>query len=165
MPANPSTLNLLSQLGFQFSLAVIPNVDFFCTRANIPGFSVGAANLSTPFATIHAAPDKIEFESLSITFQVAADLSNWRELFVWMTALGFPKDFGQRARFASPLQSDGSLVIMSSHKNPLINVSFKELMPISMTSLQFNAQDTSVDYISCTAEFKFLYYEVSFNIP
>jgi hypothetical protein len=165
MPANPTTLNMLAQNGFQFSLEAIPSVNFFCTKANLPGFSVGSTDVKTPFATIHGAPDKIEFDSLQITFQVAADLSNWKELFVWMTALGFPKNFTQRAAFSNPLQSDGSLIILSSHKNPLINVSFKDLMPISLGGLQFNTQDSEIEYISCTAEFKFLYYEVSFNAP
>ena len=37
----PSNINYLSPVGFRFTLANFPDVNYFCQAANIPGLSIG----------------------------------------------------------------------------------------------------------------------------
>lgn len=165
--SQPTSLNLLSQLGFTFQIHQIPNVNFFVTRCNLPGVTVGEARLGTPFATLHLPPDKAEFDDLRVTFKVNEDLSNWRELFNWLMGLSFPKGSQQRAawvassKFGDNLQSDGTLSILSSHKNPIVVARFKNLMPVSLSSIEFAVDDQDVEYVAASVAFKYTYFDMS----
>ena len=59
------------------------------------------------------------------------------------------------------IYSDGTLQILSSNLIPKFNVNFKDLFPVSLTTLTFDATDTDIQYFTADAEFKYTIYNIT----
>ena len=156
----PVNNNFLSPLGFRFTLKRSPNVNFFCTDANIPSFNLGKAVQLTPFVNVPWPGDKPEYGSFRLTFKIDEDMVNYLEILNWMEGLGFPDNFNQYQRLQSAamssgakIVSDGNLTILNSAQNPNVDVSFKDLFPINLSDVFFTTADTTVNYVTATVEF------------
>lgn len=162
-PSNiPQNTNFLSPLGFKFTISKTPGVNYFVQSVNIPSVTLGNAEVANPFRRIPFAGDQLEYGDLVITFRVDEELKNYRELYDWIVALGFPESFDQYKSLAdvpqttgAGLYSDASLIVLSSAMNPLMEVSFKNIYPYALTDLQFNTQLLDVQYIDVMANFRF----------
>jgi hypothetical protein len=162
----PANKNFLSPLGFRFSLARAPNLNFNVQSVRIPGLQLGEIEVPTPFVRIPTS-DGITYNPLSLTFRVSEDLDDYLEIHNWMVGLGAPASFDQykalkNADPANPLSvlSDMTVIIMNSSMKPNIKVSFHDAFPVSLGDLEFNTTDTDVNYIQCTVDFKYLRYHI-----
>lgn len=156
----PSNKNFLSPLGFQFTIYKTPNVNYFIQAAAIPSLSLGRSEVSTPLSRLKFPGDKVDYGDLTITFRVDEELRNYKELFNWMIALGKPENFAQYGEIAGQplgqgIQSDATLIILSSAKNPIVEINFKNLYPVSLSEINFNTQLNDVDYVDCIASFAY----------
>ena len=173
--------------GTQWRLAFnrLPKTTWFCTAANIPGITLGEAMYPTPMADIPLTGDKLTFETLNITFIVDEELQNYRELWDWMVGIGAPVSHDQWAAVLtkgdgavrqfgtedtnprvtpstyeeSQLYSDSTLIVYNSKNIPKVEVSFKNMFPTSLSSLEYSQELTDVEYFHATASFRYLYYE------
>ena len=168
--SEPTNKNFLSPLGFKFSIQKTPNVNYFVQAINLPSVTLGETQLPTPFKRIPMPGDHLEYGDLSITFKVDEDMKNYIELLNWIKAIGFPDNFDQYKavdpRFVMPntgegVVSDATLVILSSAMNPIHEVIFKDLFPVSLTDFNFDSRNTDVEYIETTATFKFRTFDIS----
>ena len=174
-PGTPlSNRNFLSPTGFKFSLKRSPAAAFFCNQANIPSMDLGVATQPTYLRDIPTPGDKIDFGDLSIRFLVDEDLVNYMELQRWIRGLGFPdsmKDFKDlekeaviQPKFANKgdnIYSDGTLQILSSNLVAKFNVNFKDLFPVSLSTITFDATDTDIEYFTAEATFKYTIYNLT----
>ena len=182
----PTKMDYASPTQFKFSITKLPKVEYFCTAANVPGITLGVATQETPFKQLPIPGDKLEYENLSIQFIVDENLENWRELHGWMTGLGFPKDYSQfrtlqgaagtnpqttdvginkeLGKIRKPVQSEGgiysdaTLHVLSSKNNSILEVRFRDLVPISLSGLDYNQQPTDIDYLRATCTFTYKIY-------
>ena len=166
--------NFLSPTGFQFNLKRSPKVAFFCNEANIPDLNLGVALQPNYLRDIPTPGDKIDFGDLSLRFLVDENLENYMELQNWIRGLGYPdsvQEFrdltksGQTpqrnyGKSGHDIYSDGTLQILSNNLVPKFNVNFKDLFPVSLTTLTFDATDTDIQYFSANADFKYTSYEI-----
>ena len=87
----------------------------------------------------------------------------------WLTGLGYPEttqqfkdlttdDDGQRD--LNKQFSDGSLHILNSNFRDVAIVKFKDLFPISLTSLEFESSDSDINYFTAEVSFKYTIYDV-----
>ena len=163
-------------------------VGWFAWPSDIPGISLYTTQQQTALKDIPQPGEKLTYGDLSMTFLVDEDLENYREIHGWLTGLGFPKDrkefrdiLGSGAdRFptssGSNLQtdpgkttysavntgaiySDATLIILSSKNNPSIEVRFSDVFPTSLTGLQYNINNTDVQYLEATVTFSYKIYE------
>ena len=184
----PTKLDYASPTQFKFGVIKLPKVEYFCTAANIPGVSLGQANLPTPLKDIPIPGDKLEYDNLNITFLVDENLENYREIHGWLTGLGFPKDHSQfRAlqnagsdRYPTTtdtglqkelgkvskavqddggLYSDATLFVLSSKNNANLEIRFRDIYPISLSGLDYNQQETDVNYLTANVTFGYKIYE------
>ena len=58
------------------------------------------------------------------------------------------------------LYTDILLTILTSKNNPVANVHIYEAFPVSLSSIEYNAQETDTAYATCTVEFAFTWFEV-----
>lgn len=154
----------------------LPDVSFFCTEVNIPGLSLSENTRATPFIDYKLAGDKITYSPLEVTFLINETLSPWKDVHDWMRGLGFPTNFDEYknlsalqaaklypglANFSteSPQYSDGRLAIFTNKNNPVVTISFKDLYPIEISSIDFGTKMTAETTISGTARFAFMYYD------
>ena len=91
----PAKLDYASPIQFRFKCTKLPEVEFTCQTANIPGISLGGATQPTPLVDVPIPGDKINYDSLDITFLVDENLNNYKEIHDWLIGLGFPKDYTQ----------------------------------------------------------------------
>ena len=166
--------NFLAPTGFKFALKRSPAVAFFCNEANIPDLNLGIAVQPTYLKDIDRPGDKIQFGDLTIRFLVDEDLTNFMEIQNWIRGLGFPEsleefsDLEKEAVMPSNfgnaeknIYSDGTLQIQSSNYIAKFNVNFSDLWPYSLTTLNFDATDTDIDYFTADVGFKYTMYTIT----
>jgi len=168
--------NYLSPVGFKFTLAKEPKVTFFCTSSKIPEINLQTEIQSTYLKDIEIPGDKITFGDLSLKFLVDEDMVNYMAIHRWITGLGFPESaqdyrdlIGDQNDVTQPLDpkkafSDGSLYILDSNYNTSAVVKFKDLYPVSLTSLEFNSTQTDIQYFTAQASFKYTIYSINTNL-
>lgn len=160
----PANKNFLSPLGFKFVIKKTPHVNYFIQSVSLPDVTLGDTYIPTPFVRTPIAGDHIEYGDLMFTFKVDESMKNYKELYNWITAIGFPNNFEEHRavdpRFVGRgtgegVYSDASLVVMSSAMNPLHEITFVDTFPVSLTNFSFDSRNQDVDYIEATATFKF----------
>lgn len=160
VPSQPATLNYLPNNSFTFGLNKFPTVGYFCQNVNLPNLSLGEAGNAedTPFTRIPVPGDRLVFGELQLTFLVDEDMANYTELYNWLVQTGFPVEFGQYRVSSTPVDeiySDGTLLIRNSKSNVIKTVTFQDLYPTSLSDLQFDANNTGIDYMVCVAAFRY----------
>ena len=168
--------NFLSPTGFQCNLKRSPKVAFFCNEANIPDLNLGVAIQPNYLRDIPTPGDKIDFGDLSLRFLVDEDLGNFMEIQNWIRGLGYPESVqefrdldaetegvvkGPYKKDKQNIYSDGTLQILSNNLVPKFQVNFKDLFPISLTTLTFDATDTDIQYFTANVDFKYTSYNVT----
>ena len=161
--SQPTNLNQLNVVSFDISFSRQPAVQYFCQRITLPTVVLGETNDPSPFLNLPLEGDTLTFEALSLSFIVDEDLQNYIEIYNWLTALGFPRDYSQFAILQEPSAasktlskySDLSLVVHTNKSNPNYKIKFTDVFPTSLSSIQFDATPTGMDPIVVDATFNF----------
>ena len=171
-----SNRNYLSPLGFKLVISKIPKVDFLCQSASIPAISMGTAVQPTYLKDIPVPGDKPVYDDLTVRFIIDENMENYLSLNSWIVGLGQPEslqqyrqleDIGpkQRQRAGTDPRyiefSDATLQILNSNFQPNINIVFRDLFPISVSTLEFDASQRDYTYFTCEATFKYTLYTIS----
>ena len=164
--------NFLSGVGFKFSLTKFPKVDFFSNSARIPELSLELTQQASYLKNIDVPGERLSYGDFTLRFLVDENMENYQSIYNWLTGLGFPettKEFaeiikdkdGQR----DPKEAfcDGTLRILNSNYREVGKVKFNDLFPISLTSLEFDATNTDVQYFTAEATFKYTLYKLVTN--
>jgi len=163
----PTVTDYLRPNAFKFLIAKLPNITYTLQSANLPPIQLGAAVQDTPFVDIPHPGDKITFGEFQCSFLVNEDLSNYRELYDWISALGIPTrgdEWSQITQRASVYQqgreyhaeySDASLMILDSNNIAKVRINFQDLFPISVEGLQFDITGSGMEYFTCVAAFRY----------
>lgn len=169
---NITNRNFLSPVGFKFTFASLPSVDFYCQAANVPGINAGYPNVSTPFHDYPVPPDKMTFDDLTIRFIVDEDMVNFSAIQNWIRGMTKPESFSQSNEFINsgpykdPSQKylnemqDGVLTILTNNFNPNIDIKFQGLFPVSLSGLSFDVDTNDVQFFTAEASFKYLIYNI-----
>ena len=174
-PSQIENRNFLAPVGFKFNLNRSPGTAYFCNQANIPDITLGVAEQPSYLRQIPTPGDMLDFGDLNVRFLVDEDLKNFMEIQNWIRGLGFPETVQEFRDLESSgtvprrdyvqsgqdIYSDGTLQILSSNFNAKFNVNFKDLFPVSLTTLTFDATDTDIEYFTADATFKYTSYNLT----
>jgi len=185
----PTKFDYAAPTQFKFTITKLPKVEFFCTAVNLPGISLeGQMAQQTPLKDIPVPGDKLSYAGLNMDFMVDENLENYREIHGWLTGLGFPKDRAEyrallgggtdrfptssgentetdagkvkhRATDTGAVYSDATLSILTSKNTTNIQVRFSDIFPTALSGLNYNQQQTDVNYLIATATFQYKIYE------
>ena len=170
-PTQISNRNFLSPGGFRFTLAKYPKIAYYCQSANIPAISVGELTQPTPFRPI-PFEGVLSYQTLSLRFLVDEGLENYLIIHNWMRGLGVPEKFKERQDMldANPNNftpgigekefADGTLTVLNSNFQPSFNIVFRDMFPIALNTLEFDAALSDTEYFNSVVEFKYLDYEI-----
>ena len=161
--SQPTNLNQLNVVSFDISFSRLPAVQYFCQRISLPTIVLGETNEPSPFLNLPLEGDTLTFEAMSLSFIVDEDLQNYISIYEWLTALGFPREFGQFAALKEPEEasrllskySDLTIVLHTNKSNPNYRIKFTDCFPTSLSSIQFDATPTGMDPIVVDATFNF----------
>ena len=113
--------------------------------------------------------EKLTYGELNVRFLVDENLENYMKIHNWLTGLGFPES-GQEfinkttnedgIRDLKEQFSDGSLHILNSNFKDTAVVKFKDLFPIYLTSLEFDATESDINYFTADVTFKYTIYDI-----
>ena len=171
-----SNRNYLSPVGFKLVISKIPKVDFLCQAANIPAISMGTAVQPTYLKDIPVPGDKPVYDDLTVRFIIDENMENYLSLNSWIVGLGQPEslvqyeqleDIGPKQRIRAGTDpryiefSDATLQILNSNFQPNINIVFRDIFPISVSTLEFDASQRDYSYFTCEATFKYTLYTIS----
>lgn len=169
MPTQPDNKNFLSPIGFQFSVQKLPHVNYFCTSASIPDITMGNVDAENMFIKLPIPGDKLSFGQLSLNFRIDEDMKNFTEIYDWMVSIGYPDNFAQRvpqqranafAEAGNSVYSDASMIVTTNQYKPNIEIKFTDLYPIQLSSVDFNIEETDVQYLIGSAVFAYRKYEL-----
>ena len=167
-----SNKSFLSPAGFKFVLTKKPKIDFFVNEAFIPGINLGVAIQPTYLKDIPVPGDKLTYDDLVLKFIVDENLENYLEVHNWMRGLGYPRsveeyqnllnedEINPGKQTAISGQSDGSLIIYNSNFNPIATVIFKNLFPVSLSTISFDAKVNDITYVTADVTFKYTIYDI-----
>jgi len=161
--SQPTNLNQLNVVSFDVTFSRQPTVQYFCQRINLPSVTLGETNEPSPFMNLPLEGDTLTYEALTLSFIVDEDLQNYREVYNWLTALGFPREFSQFAALKEPSAaskllskySDLTIILHTNKSNPNYRIRFTDCFPTSLSSIGFDATPTGMDPIVVDATFNF----------
>ena len=165
----PTTTQFLSPLGGKFIIKKIPTVNFFVQQVAIPSITMGETPVGTPFTKLQLPGDQATYGDLVIAFRVDENLDNYLELYNWMRAIlrvdGFDDATAWTAEANNPMSddrvfSDASLIINNSAMQPNKEVKFVDCFPVSLSDVPFSTTLADVDYVECTASFKYRKFDI-----
>ncbi len=171
---------------FTIFFPLFPTMEWFITRANVPGCTLGQADQYTPFVDIAVVGDKMQYENFNCTFLVDEKLNNYMEMYNWVMNIGFP--FSGKAQFNKlprpdntsrgsttkynprdgvyyeindrDLYTDIVLTILSSKNNAVANVYIYEAFPVSLGGIEYSQAETDTDYATCDVSFAYTWYDI-----
>lgn len=161
--------NFLSPVGFKFTLAKEPKVTFFSNSARIPEITLGTAIQPNYLKDVDVPGDKLSYGDFSLRFLVDENLVNYMAIHNWITGLGYPdstSDFKSLTTNESELRdmqeqfSDGSLHILNSNYRSVAIVKFRDLFPVSLSSIDFEASEIDINYFTAEVTFKYTIYDI-----
>ena len=182
----PTKFDYASPIQFRFKMTKLPKVEFFVQTANIPGISLGSTTQDTPLKDIAGAGDKVNYQSLDISFLVDENLNNYKELHDWILGLGFAQSHDQfknlqatgadrfpgttlgtaaGATLPQPaaeggIYSDATLTVLNNKNVAKTEIRFQNVYPISLGSLSYDIKASDVDYLQVSASFNYMYYDI-----
>jgi hypothetical protein len=162
----PTDINFLSPLGYKFVINKLPNLEYFVQSVDFPELTLNrTGDLQTPFNKIMIPGDHLTFSDFSVTFKIDENMFGYFELVDWMVGLGFPESFDQYAALDAKTKTSGlgtivdaDLLILNGTMNPIIKVTFNDVVPVSLTGFKFDSKEGDVNYITATATFKYRQY-------
>jgi hypothetical protein len=165
--------NFLSPVGFKFTLAKDPKVSFFCNSAKIPQIILGTEIQSSYLKDLDIPGNKLEYGDFSLRFMVDEDMVNYMSIHNWLTGLGFPETAAQYRdliiddqgiRDPNEAFSDGTLYVLDSNFKTNAKVKFKDLFPVSLSSLEFDSTKQDIQYFTAEVVFKYTVYTITTNV-
>jgi hypothetical protein len=160
----PKNRNFLAPVGFKLDLDSFPGVDFFCQKANIPDISIPPIETTSRFRTIPLpGAGGIQTGDLNVTFIIDEDLKNYMHIQNWIKKFGLYESHSD----TEVEYSNARLMITTSNFNVDKIVYFENIFPTSLTDINFDVEDTEVDYFTATVNFKYHSFEIRdrFNKP
>ena len=161
--------NFLAPVGFKFTLSKYPKVAFFSNSARIPELSLGTATQPSYLKDIDIPGEKLTYGDLTIRFLVDENMQNYMAMHNWLKGIGFPEtpqQFKDQTTdvdgVRDPLEvfSDGSLHILNSNIQDVAIVKFNDLFPVGLTSLEFDATETDINYFTAEAVMRYTVYNI-----
>lgn len=163
-------INQLSNLKFNFRIERYPEINYFVQRANLPSVSIQSIPQPNPFIPIPQQGDKMNYENFNISFAVDEYLKNWKSIYDWMQGISFPQNFEQfkEIRFSNTvlnkdtgdLFSDITLSILTNKSNPKLNIFFRNAFPVSLSSINFDSTEVSVETVIAEVSFVYNYFDI-----
>ena len=150
----PSNRNFLNPIGYLLKLEKFEGVDFFCQAANVPDVSMSTVEVASPFRNLPIVPGGgVTFGDFTVRFIVDEDLKNYYSIHSWMRDCG-NADQMARTTAENDIYTNGQLHIVTNQYNPAFIVEYRNLFPVALTNLQFDATMNDVEYITAEVTFK-----------
>ena len=183
----PTVFDYSQSNQFKIYFPIFPTTEWFVTRANIPGCTLGRADQYTPFVDVAIVGDKMQYDNFNCTFIVDESLANYMEMYNWVMNIGFPfsakqqfnrtdrpdnMNRGANSNKRNPedgvyykindrdLYTDIVLTILTSKNNAAAEVHIYEAFPVSLGSVEYSQAETDISYAMCDVSFAYTWFDI-----
>lgn len=147
-----TNLNYLSPTGYKVTIdsTQFANTSYFCVACTLPPITAPEASL--PFrGHENAEPsDTLSFGTLDIRFIVDQEMTNYIELYNWIT---------NNAWTDQRLLCDVTLTILDSRNNLDRQIRFLDAFPVALGGMDFSTQTQEVEHVTVNASFRYTQFE------
>lgn len=159
-----TNLNYLQPTGFRVIInrTRYPNMEYFCQSVSHPGATLTPLELPTRRITsVPLAGDKMTFSEVSFQIILDENMTAYREMYDWMTRI---TNEGQvsagEAMTKVPTYADITLAVLSSHNNTVQKIQYKDCVPTSLGTIEFQSNTGDTTYVTFDASFRFSQFEI-----
>lgn len=159
----PQNVSLLQPTKFTFIIPEMTHLNYYIQNINIPALSSSEVLEETPFSAIYRHGDKLNYETLNITFLIDEDMRSWEETYNWLVALTFPRDYAQYGRLKGEnkkLYYDAILTINTNANIPNLRIKFFNCFPTSLGEIQFSTTDSAETNMISDVTFRYDRFEI-----
>ena len=167
MPAN---INPLRLTGYNFNISKLPELSFFVQNVEIPQITLGVTSQYTSVHDIKIPGETMEYAPLTIEFLVDENMTNWRGIYSWIIALGYPtghelyKAYISKQPGFSELSkgySDGFLAVLDNSNIAIQTFTFVDLFPVSLSGMRYDSSAQEPEVARASVTFEYSYYTMS----
>lgn len=143
------------------------HLQFFTTSITHPGAQNNAAE--APFRRISGVPfpgESMTYGELSMNVLLDADFQSYTEMYDWMLRLVNEEQISEASNLYSddkkriPTYADIHVHALTAHNNPNLTMKYVDCIPVSVGDISFDAQNSSVDYVTFPVSFRFNYFTI-----
>ncbi len=168
--------SILNKNNFRLLIEKVPTVEYYVQTVSIPGLSFNETVQPIGVgvdAYFHG--DKVEFETLNVTFLVDEDLKNFQEMYNWITQIvpvADPTDYerltggkkstlGVSAMDGDELKTSSQITLVTNTNKNIPNRYFRfyDAFPISLGALEMQSGAETAP-VTCDVQFRFNFYEI-----
>ena len=143
-----SNVSMLNPAGFKLSIIAqeFKFLEYFCVAASMPGVTQSAVAGTFRNQQYRIPGETVAYNSLSVTFIVDEEMKNYSEIFEWIKFNSCNDDLKY---------NDMTLSILSNQKSTNKQITFEGAIPVALSGIEFNVQNTDVEYVQCNVEFEY----------
>lgn len=153
--------NLAYQPNYMFVFSAFPGMEYFCVNVSFPGVNIGSPRQAGPILRIPKEGDHLEFDALTLTFNIDEEYKNYFELYSRFTKTAPIENMSDHESLSDgTVIGDAKLIILSNSMNPLKVINFIGLIPISLSGFELSQQNETPEVVTATATFDFLSFDL-----
>ena len=140
----------------------------------MPGINLGVAMQPTYLKDIPVPGDKLTYDDFSLEFFVDENLENYLQVHNWLRGLGYPNSIQEFIDLKAEDEyfpntsvknsfneySDATLKIYNSNFNPMVDIQFKDMFPVILSTIKFDSKTTDINYVVAEVSFKYSIYDI-----
>lgn len=149
----PKDNNILSSDNFHLVFSDFPKMEYFVQSFSFPSISIQLLEQPSPFKNIPVPGNQVTYETMTMTFSVSEDLSNYLEVYDWIIKSGTPVS-GEQYQNVKDLR-DCTLMITTNNKNPILKINFTGVFPTNLSGFDLSVTNTEQLPVTATATFTF----------
>lgn len=162
------------------TFARLPHLSFLLQEVTLPGIMCTPARMAAPGLAVHHTGDRLNYESLVVTFMIDEQFTAHREMHSWLNGMTGGHDRSELTaqfmedhyEFAWPVSrvneqfnaltsTEAGLTIVGVDRKPLLRFLFHNLYITQLGTVRFSTTttDTNIPLIS-TATFEYDYFSI-----
>lgn len=153
----PDNVSLLAPNAYKLVFTKIPNLVYNAQRVDLPGLTLGTAQVFTgpfTFEDVTVPGEKITYDPLSVGIIMDEDMKSWEEIYNWMFECAASKGKGLTIGERLKAMGDCSVIVQTNKFNPSMKYNFYDIFPVTLGVVPFDyTSDPSTPII----------YDVTFN--
>lgn len=130
-------------------------VQFTVQNINFDGLSIEASKVKRMGRDMAISADTLTYGNLTVDFLILEDMSNYVEIHDWIEASVINQDGKEDNK-----RKDMTLMVYSSHNNPIAEIQFINAFPIEITGIEFDSTVEDMKYATATATFMYDYHKI-----
>lgn len=154
---NGNAFNLSKAENATLTIEDMHVASYFLTTFDIPGISIGTIPLANPFKEHNEPGNKLTYEELQVEIMVDEAFATWESMYSWVREASDGYSFSS----SSITRRNGNILITTNNMNASKRITFRNMFPISVGSINVDMQQAEPTVLTFSATFQYESYSFS----